>query len=445
MVEQPGRPSCVGKYTKAVWELHLRIRFLLGTLVLAGPAVADVTATFEWTAPAGATNGQPLVGDHALTGYKFVVDGNVQNLPASATRRDVLVADGDTVSVYLKACNAGGCGAPSETLSFTAPAGESTPPPANEQILWSGIGQGSTPIAQGNVLGGYDGLRTRTTISLSGASSGSILIAYAIRIGVLDGYLRVDWRDGKVIGHPTAIRPERAYDIVFECDRDAQVWNLTVDGHTVTVENAPICVSDSWGQLKVAGAGGTAEIAIYDVAATGIPGGGTPPPPAPTPDPEPEPAPEPPPGDDGTPPSARISLWSGVGQGTAAVSYGNVLSGYAGNKSGVSIQVSGASAGKIIQSYPIQVSIVGGKARAKWQHSKAPSQDALLIHPTAIEPNRTHDITFECDKVEDLWTLIVDGTTVTMADAPKCIGDAWGTVRVTGAGGTAAIEVYDIP
>ena len=40
MVEQPGRPSCVGKYTKAVWELHLRIRFLFGTLLLAGPAVS---------------------------------------------------------------------------------------------------------------------------------------------------------------------------------------------------------------------------------------------------------------------------------------------------------------------------------------------------------------------------------------------------------------------
>ena len=445
MVELPRRVFCAGKYTNTVWELHLRIRLLLGTLLLSGPAAADVTTTFEWSAPASAANGQPLVGDHALTGYKFVVDGNVQNLPVSATSRDVLVADGDTVSVFVKACNAGGCGAPSETLSFTAPAGESTPPPANEQIVWSGIGQGSTPIGQGHVLAGYDGQRTRTTISLSGASDGSILIAFAIKIRVRAGYLQVDWRDGKVIDHPTAIRADKSYDIVFECDRDADVWILTVDGHSVTVENAPICVSDSWGQLKVAGAGGTAEIAIYDVAETGVPGGDTPPPPAPEPDPEPDPEPEPPPGDDGTPPSDRIPLWSGVGYGTTAVNYGNVLSGYAGKKSGVSIQVSGATSGRIIQSYPIHVSIVGGKARAKWQYSKAPSQDVLLIHPTDIDPNRTHDITFECNKVEDLWTLIVDGTTVTTANAPKCISDAWGAVRVTGAGGTAAIEIYDIP
>ena len=99
----------------------MRIRVLLGLLLLSGSSLADVTATFRWTVPGATEDGRPLVGDLALTEYRLFVDGVPRSVPASATSHDISVAEGQTVAIYIKACHAYGCSAPSETLNFTAP------------------------------------------------------------------------------------------------------------------------------------------------------------------------------------------------------------------------------------------------------------------------------------------------------------------------------------
>lgn len=269
----------------------MRFRVLLGLLLLAGSAMADVTATVSWTAPTHSADGSPLTGDRALTAFDLSVDGVSQRLPASRTRHEISVADGRTIRISVRACNAYGCSGAGATMSFTAPGGpvgttptpaepatpvaplpSNEPLPSKRQVLWSGMARGFDVVDYGHLLNAYEGHASEVVIRLNGGTEGALFLSYPIRIRLLRGKVRAEWyhpryqRTNVMIVNPVVVRPGDTHEIRFHCDTVTDVWTLDVNGTKVTAGNAKQCIGNSWGFLRVGGAGGDAKIDVYDAS-----------------------------------------------------------------------------------------------------------------------------------------------------------------------------------
>lgn len=252
--------------------------------LLAGSAAADVTATVTWTAPSLTADGSPLGGDRALTGYELSIDGVSQRLPASRTRHEILVASGRTINVTLRACNAYGCSGAGTNMRFTAAGGpgsepvnpaepeEPVPPkPSGGKVLWSGMARGSDVVDYGHLLNGYNGTASEVAIRLSGATEGRLFTSYPIRVRLLNRRIRAEWhhpefeRTNVMMVNPVIVGPGETRDIRFYCNTETDVWTLDVSGTEVIAEDARRCLGNSWGSLRVGGAGGEASIRISDI------------------------------------------------------------------------------------------------------------------------------------------------------------------------------------
>lgn len=262
----------------------MRFRVFLGLLLLAGSATADVTATVTWTPPSQTADGSPLTGDRALTAYELSIDGDSQRLPASRTRHEISVANGRTIQVSVRACNAYGCSGAGANMRFTAPGGAGAnpapppeptkpvaPAPAGRQALWRGMAVGSDVVDYGHLLDGYDGEASEVVIRLSGATGGRLFMSYPIRLRLVNRRIRAEWhhpeyqRTNIMMVNPVIVRAGETREIRFYCDTETDVWMLDVSGTRVAAENATRCIGNAWGSLRVGGAGGEAKIEVHDV------------------------------------------------------------------------------------------------------------------------------------------------------------------------------------
>ena len=272
------------------------MRWGLALLLLAPFAQADQTATIRWTAPVETVDGTPLRGKYALTRFRVLVDGKATTLPASASSHKVTVASGQTISVNIQACHASRCSALSPTIRFP-PAGGAPPPepdpepgldPAPDpspvgansrtpgQLVWSGIGQGSRTIDYGwGVLMVADATAVTVNIRAKGATQGTFLKLFPFKIDLVNGRVRAQWRDSRrpeshiELINPLPIGRTGTQTISFTCDLESRRWSLVANGSPVSVVGPRRCLSEAWGRLQVAGAGGEAKIDVFTLPGAG--------------------------------------------------------------------------------------------------------------------------------------------------------------------------------
>lgn len=266
------------------------MRWGIVLLLLAPLAHADQTATIRWTAPVETVDGTPLRGAYALTRFRVLVDGKATTLPASASSHKVTVASGQTISVNIQACHASRCSALSPKIRFP-PAGQSPAPepdpepglnPAPDprpvgansrtpgQLVWSGIGQGSRTVDYGwGVLMVADATAVTLSIRAEGATQGRLFELYPFRIDLANGRVRARWQQSRrpesriELINPLPIGRAGTQTISFTCDLESRRWSLVVNGSPVSVVGPKRCLSEGWGRLKVAGAGGEAKIDVF--------------------------------------------------------------------------------------------------------------------------------------------------------------------------------------
>jgi hypothetical protein len=264
--------------------------FWFVVVLVSGVSLADETATIRWTAPTTTQDGTPLTGRYQLTEYQVFINGVATSVPRSVTQLPVTVASGQTIEVFIKACHARRCSAPSNTIRFTASRDSSTdtlraPGPPDDpvidagigqsvigqgRLIWSGTGAGDELADFGRIVGRSDSSEAYVvTLKFKRARQGELLTLSPFSLSIVNGRVRAQWQERDrpesliVLTHNATVQPNAAHRVVFACDARSDIWTLTVDGSTVHQSGAARCLGQTSGRLRVGGAGGNALVEIH--------------------------------------------------------------------------------------------------------------------------------------------------------------------------------------